>query len=68
MNFIKEKKTLQQAALEKYLGSTDAVQIQNFVRSGSMPHKLLPFAKEFSDEDYARVASFVSDQAVNQKW
>ena len=67
MNFIKEKKTLQKAALEKYLGSTEPIQIQNFVQ-GRMPHKLLPFSKDFSDQDYLDVASFVSDQARGEKW
>jgi len=33
-----------------------------------MPHKLLPFAKELSSDDYADVASFVSDQAIGEKW
>jgi len=32
MNFIKEKKTLQKQALEKYLGGTDAIKIQDFVQ------------------------------------
>jgi len=67
MNFIKEKKTLQKDALEKFIGSTEAVKIQNMVQKG-MPHKLLPFAKEFSSEDYADVASFVSDQDIGEKW
>lgn len=64
----RKKKTLQKAALERYLGGADAGRIQDFVQNGGLPHKLLPFAKQFSDDDHARVASFVSDQAVNEKW
>ena len=67
MNFISEKKTLQKGALENYLGSTDPIQIQKYVQKG-MPHKLLPFARAFTDQDYGSVASYVSDQAVNEKW
>ena len=67
MNFIKEKKTLKKDALEKYLGSTDPMEIQKFVQKG-MPHKLLPFAREFTEQEYGSVASYVSDQAVNEKW
>lgn len=67
MNFISEKKTLQKDALEKYLGSTDPMEIQKFVQKG-MPHKLLPLAREFTDQDYGSVASYVSDQAVKGKW
>ena len=67
MNFIKEQKTLRKDALEKYVGSADPIPIQTFVQKG-MPHKLLPFANKFSDQDYANVASYVSDQAVHEKW
>lgn len=67
MNFIKEKKTLQKAALEKYLGGNDPIRISDFVQKG-MPHKLLPFSKEFGDQDYSDVASYVSDQALGEKW
>lgn len=63
-NFMAEKKTLQQAALQKYQ-SMDPVQLQKFVQTG-MPHKMLPI--KFSDQDYAEVTSFVVDQALGEKW
>ena len=66
MNFMSAKKTLQKEALEKYQ-SLDQAQIQKFVQQG-MPHKLLPFSKTLSDQDYFDATSFVLDQALNDKW
>jgi cytochrome c6 len=66
MNFIKEKKTLQKDALEKFL-SLDQPKVQDFVQN-KMPHQLLPFKKEFSNQDYVDVTSFVLDQALQEKW
>jgi cytochrome c6 len=66
MNFIKEKKTLQKDALEKFL-SLDQPKVQDFVQN-KMPHQLLPFKKEFSNQDYLDVTSFVLDQALQEKW
>jgi len=65
-NFIAEKKTLRRDALEKFQ-SLDAVELQQFVQKG-MPHKFLPFGKQFSDDDYADVTKFVLDQALGDKW
>jgi cytochrome c6 len=64
-NFVKEKKTLQKEALEKYLGTTDPIRIQSFVQN-EMPHKLLPL--KMDEMDYLDVASYVSDQALERKW
>jgi cytochrome c6 len=64
-NFVKEKKTLQKEALEKYLGTTDPVRIRSFVQN-EMPHKLLPL--KMDEKDYLDVASYVSDQALGHKW
>jgi cytochrome c6 len=63
-NVVKENKTLQKAALEKYQ-SLDQAQLQKFVQTG-MPHKFMPF--KFSDEDYKDVTSYVLDQALGDKW
>jgi cytochrome c6 len=64
-NFMQEKKTLQKEALEKYLGTTDPVELQTFVQN-RLPHKLLPFAMD--DKAHLDVASYVSDQALSGKW
>jgi cytochrome c6 len=66
-NFVKEKKTLQKEALQKYLGSTEAVQIQDFVQNG-MPHKLLAMRIPMDTDSYADVATYVSEQALGDKW
>jgi cytochrome c6 len=66
MNFISEKKNLKKEALEKFQ-SLDQVKLQSFVQQG-MPHRLLPFAKTFSDADYFDTTSYVLDQALNDKW
>jgi cytochrome c6 len=63
-NFVAEKKTLQQAALEKYQ-SLDQAQLQKFVQTG-MPHKFMPL--KFSDQDYKDVTSYVLNQALGDKW
>lgn len=65
-NYIRESKTLQKDALEKYLG-TDQVKVQSFVQD-KMPHSMLPFKKAFTDQDYADVTSYVLDQALGEKW
>lgn len=66
MNFMSEKKTLKKDALEQYR-SLDQATLQSFVQQG-MPHKLLPFSKTMSDQDYFDATSFVLDQALNDKW
>lgn len=66
-NFVSSSKTLQQDALEKYLGSTDPVKLQAFVQNG-MPHKLFPMRMPMQDQEYLDVATFVSDQALGKKW
>jgi cytochrome c6 len=65
LNYVKEKKTLQKDALEKYQ-SLDQAQLQKFVQTG-LPHKV--FAFKFSeDQDYKDVTSYVLDQALGDKW
>ncbi|GKY95682.1 hypothetical protein MPSEU_000529200 [Mayamaea pseudoterrestris] len=66
MNFISEKKNLKKEALVKYQ-SLDQAQLQQFVQQ-KMPHKLLPFSKTMTDENYFDATSYVLDQALNEKW
>lgn len=65
-NLLSAKKTLEKAALEKYL-STNQAEIQNFVQNG-MPHKFLPMKTPFADKDYVDVTSYVLEQALDDKW
>lgn len=65
-NFIKEKKTLKKDALSKFQ-SLDPDQLQEFVQA-KMPHRLLPFNSQYSDDDYAATISYVLEQALNDKW
>ena len=63
-NFVKEKKTLQKEALEKFQ-SLEKEKLQKFVETG-MPHRLLPL--KFDSSDYSDVVDYVLDQALNDKW
>eukprot|EP00527_Entomoneis_sp_CCMP2396_P007161 CAMPEP_0198142106 /NCGR_PEP_ID=MMETSP1443-20131203/4994_1 /TAXON_ID=186043 /ORGANISM="Entomoneis sp., Strain CCMP2396" /LENGTH=118 /DNA_ID=CAMNT_0043805057 /DNA_START=358 /DNA_END=714 /DNA_ORIENTATION=+ len=70
-NYIKPQKTLEQDSLNKFLGGADQSTIENFVKT-SQQHKNLVFFKmpggKLTAVDYTDVTSFVSDQAMNNKW
>ena len=70
-NVIKPSKTLQRKDLEKNLKSADQETIQKFFQ-GSMQHKLLNFPKveggKLSEEQVVDVTSYISDQAIGNKW
>mmetsp|Transcript_8986 Transcript_8986/g.20271 ORF Transcript_8986/g.20271 Transcript_8986/m.20271 type:complete len:157 (+) Transcript_8986:158-628(+) len=63
-NFIKEKKTLQKEALEKYVG-LDNEKVEAFFK-GSLRHKVIGGA--FDDQEITDVVTYVVDQAINDKW
>ena len=63
-NFVKEKKTLKQDALQKYQ-SLEKEKLQQLLTNG-MPHKFLPL--KFERTDYSDVVDYVLDQALNDKW
>ncbi|KAL7537741.1 hypothetical protein ACHAXR_008026 [Thalassiosira sp. AJA248-18] len=64
-NFVKEKKTLQKDALEKFVG-LDEEKVEAFFK-GSFVHKS-QFGSKLSDQDVTDVVTFVVDQAINEKW
>lgn len=63
-NFVKEKKTLQKDALEKFVG-LDEEKVEAFFK-GSLAHKGV--GGKFSDQEVTDVVTYVIDQAKNEKW
>ena len=74
MNFVKEKKNLQRAALEKIVSpSMEKDEIQQWVQNSGQHQKLVFFKApsgngKLTDNDYSDVISYVMDQAVGEKW
>jgi cytochrome c6 len=66
-NYVQEKRTLRQADIQQYRGSTDQAVIANFVQNG-MPHKLFPMKAPMEEKDYNDVVAYVLDQALGEKW
>lgn len=64
-NFVKEKKTLQKDALEKFVGLDDD-KVEKFFK-GSFTHKL-QFGDKLADQEITDVVTYVVDQARNEKW
>jgi len=71
-NYVKPAKTLQQDALRQFLGGSDQSTIESFVKTTSRQHQNLVFFKmpggKLTDQQYADVTSYVSDQATQNKW
>lgn len=65
-NFVKQQKTLQKDALEKFVG-LDEEKVEKFFK-GSFVHKVIVGDKKLSDDDITDVVTFVVDQATNEKW
>lgn len=63
-NFVKEQKTLQRDALEKYVGM-DEEKVTKFFKD-SFVHKVV--GGKLTDDEVADVVSYVVDQASGQKW
>jgi cytochrome c6 len=63
-NFVKEQKTLQRDALEKYVGM-DEEKVTKFFKE-SFVHKVV--GGKLTDDEVADVVSYVVDQASGQKW
>ncbi|KAL3772006.1 hypothetical protein ACHAWO_008178 [Cyclotella atomus] len=63
-NFVKEQKTLQKDALEKYVG-LDTDKVTKFFKN-SFVHKVV--GGKLTDEEVNDVVSYVVDQAVGEKW
>lgn len=66
-NYVQEKRTLRQADIQQYRGSTDQAVIANFVQN-KLPHKLLPMKTPMEEKDYNDVVAYVLDQALGDKW
>ena len=64
-NFIKEQKTLEKHALEKYVGLNEE-NISSFFKN-SFVHKVQVGGK-LTDEEVIDVVSYVVDQATGEKW
>lgn len=63
-NFVKEQKTLQKEALEKYVG-LDEAKVTKFFKD-SFVHKVV--GGKLTEDEVADVVSYVVDQAVGEKW
>lgn len=63
-NFVKEQKTLQKDALEKYVG-LDTNKVTKFFKD-SFVHKVV--GGKLTDEEVNDVVTYVVDQAVGEKW
>lgn len=63
-NFVKEQKTLQKDALEKYVG-LDEVKVTKFFK-GSFVHKVV--GGKLTEDEVGDVVSYVVDQAKGEKW
>jgi len=66
-NQVVKEKTLQKDALEQNIG-LDAGKIKYFVQNSGIHRGVLLFGAKLSDDDFTNVASFVLDQAVENKW
>eukprot|EP00584_Thalassiosira_punctigera_P017339 CAMPEP_0172575300 /NCGR_PEP_ID=MMETSP1067-20121228/137142_1 /TAXON_ID=265564 ORGANISM="Thalassiosira punctigera, Strain Tpunct2005C2" /NCGR_SAMPLE_ID=MMETSP1067 /ASSEMBLY_ACC=CAM_ASM_000444 /LENGTH=157 /DNA_ID=CAMNT_0013367949 /DNA_START=88 /DNA_END=561 /DNA_ORIENTATION=+ len=64
-NFVKEKKTLQRDALEKFVG-LDEEKVEAFFK-GSFVHKVQAGGK-LTDQEITDVVTYVVDQAKYDKW
>lgn len=68
-NIIAKERTLTEEALKKFLGSVESPDdISNFVRNSSVHRGALVFSGRLTEEDYANVAAYVYDQAMEKKW
>ena len=63
-NFVKEKKTLQKEALEKFVG-LDEEKVETFFK-GSFVHKVV--GGKLADQEITDVVTYIVDQAKNKKW
>ena len=66
-NYVQEKRTLRQADIQQYRGSTDQAVIANFVQN-KLPHQLFPMKIPMEEKDYNDVVAYVLDQALGDKW
>lgn len=70
-NVIKPAKTLSQKDLEKNIRSAEQDSVQNFFQN-SMQHKLLNFPKveggKLSEQQLVDVTTYISNQALENKW
>lgn len=66
-NAVVKEKTLQSDALAQNVG-LDAAKIKSFVQNSGIHRGALMFGGKLSDDDFTNVASFVLDQAVENKW
>jgi cytochrome c6 len=66
-NLVMKEKTLQKDALSQNVG-LDAGKIKAFVQNSGIHRGALMFGGKMSDDDFTNVASFVLDQAVEDKW
>jgi cytochrome c6 len=63
-NFVKEQKTLQKDALEKFVGLEED-KVSAFLK-GSFVHKVI--GGKLTDDEITDVVSYVVDQAKGEKW
>lgn len=70
-NFVKEERTLEKEALEKYGVGTDQQSIQTFVTNSQRHRNLVFFRVEggkLNAQQWEDVTEFVSEQATQGKW
>lgn len=67
-NVISKERNLQKEALEQFIGLKDEESIANFVKNSNVHRGALAFTDKLSDEDFKDIASFVYNQAIEDKW
>ena len=67
-NVIVKERNLKKEALKKFIFLEDENTIVNFVKDNNFHRGALAFAGKLSKQDFADVASFVYDQAMEDKW
>jgi len=68
-NVIVKERTLKKEALEKFIFlKDDENTIVNFVKDDNFHRGALAFGSKLNKQDFADVASFVYEQAMEEKW